>query len=141
MKTHRFVVPLTVAMFGCLLACDHPATHNSTPDVRSPPSGVTNAQATREDGRLVDELANARCDREEGCKNVGPGQKYASRDVCLDQMRGSMGNDLNPQNCPLGIDRSRFDGCLAAVRAEQCDRPLDTLARVQECRTSDMCLK
>jgi hypothetical protein len=127
-------------MFGCLFACDHPATHNTTPDLSSSPSGVTNAQA-RADGQLVDELANARCDRETWCKNVGAGQKYASRDVCVDQMRGSIGNDLNPQNCPAGIERARFDGCVAATRAEQCDRPLDTLARVQECRTSDMCLK
>jgi hypothetical protein len=140
MKTRRFAVSLTLAMFGCILACDHPATHDSTPDVRSPPSGVTNVQA-RGNGEMVDALASARCDREVGCKNVGAGQKYASRDVCLDQMRGSIGNDLNPQNCPLGLDRSHFDACLAAVRAEQCDRPLDTLARVQECRTSDMCLK
>ena len=140
MKTQRFVISLTLPIFASLFACEHPATHNTTPDEHSPSAGATNAQA-REDRRFVDEMASARCDREDGCKNVGAGQKFASRDVCVDQMRGSVGNELNPQNCSLGIDRKHFDRCITAIRLEECDHPLDTLARMQKCLMSDMCLK
>jgi hypothetical protein len=73
MKKHRFAGSIAVVMFGCVVACDHPMTHNTTPDVRSSPGGVTNAQVGG-DRRLVDELANARCDREVWCRNVGAGQ-------------------------------------------------------------------
>jgi hypothetical protein len=48
---------------------------------------------------------------------------------------------VNPDNCPMGIDRGHFDDCLTAIRAEECDHPLDTLSRLEKCRTSAMCLK
>ncbi|MBV9946179.1 MAG: hypothetical protein JOZ69_04965 [Myxococcales bacterium] len=104
-----------------------------------PGTGVTSAQSA--DSAVVRQLATARCDREQRCNNVGAGQRYASREVCMDQMRGSLANDLNTHECPKGIDDAQLDRCMTAVRSEECSRPLDTLSRIDKCRTSTLCMK
>ncbi|MGA7123092.1 MAG: DUF6184 family natural product biosynthesis lipoprotein [Polyangiaceae bacterium] len=103
--------------------------------------GATSGQASTADAEIVQELAAARCDRERSCNNVGGGQKYASPNVCMDQMRGSIANDLNTYNCPHGIDRNEVDHCVAAIKNEECSHPLDTITRMEKCRTDRMCLK
>jgi hypothetical protein len=102
--------------------------------------GVTNAQKI--DTNVVEELAIARCDREQSCNNVGvPHAKYASRNVCLAAMRGDMAPSLNGYDCPGGIDQKSLDRCLNAIHDEGCGRPLDTLSRFERCRSSNLCLK
>jgi uncharacterized protein DUF6184 len=102
-------------------------------------TGVTNAQSS--DSAVVSKLATARCDREQGCNNVGAGQKYASHDVCMDQMRGSLANDLNAYDCRGGIDEDQLARCMTAIRNEECSHPLDTISRMDKCRTGALCLK
>ena len=157
-------LPLLLAC-ACACACEHSDPNTASAPVHSPdqenhlgsgaaslnppgqgPSldnrmGSASTQAPNLDGAVVNELATARCDREQSCNNVGHGQKYASRDVCMDQMRGSLANDLNAANCPSGIDQPAVDKCMAAIRAEDCGHPLDTLARLEKCRTSALCMK
>lgn len=103
--------------------------------------GVANTQASDNDQWVVELLASARCDREQSCSNVGGGRTYASRNVCLDTMRGSIGNDLNVYNCPLGIDRANLERCKVAIHEEHCGDAVATISRAQACRTAALCLK
>jgi Family of unknown function (DUF6184) len=124
-------------------ACDR-VDPGSSKD-RSPPSqmdrsGVTSRQATV-DTATVGALATARCNRELSCNNVGSGLKYASRDVCLDDLRGAIANDLNSYTCPGGFDRTGVEHCIAAIENEACDHPLDTIQRIEKCRTDALCAK
>jgi hypothetical protein len=105
------------------------------------PANETTVTSQRADKAVVDRLAAARCDQEEGCRNVGPGGKFASREVCLDQLRGKIGNDLNTYDCPRGLDSDAVERCLAAIHAEECSHPFDTLARYDKCRTRAICMK
>jgi len=130
----RTMCGFSVVTVGLLVACAG-ATHE--PAVSG--TGVTSAQ--RADSAVVAKLAAARCDREQSCKNVGASQKYASHEVCMDQMRGSLANDLNAYECPRGIDESRLDACMNAIRNEDCGHPLDTLSRMEKCRTGALCMK
>jgi hypothetical protein len=57
----------------------------------------------------------------------------------MDQIRASTMNDLNADSCPRGIDRAQLDVCLTAIDNEMCNQPLDTLSRVDKCRTSALC--
>jgi hypothetical protein len=125
------------------LGCDRTETGNprdGAPVSQTDKSGVTNRQATV-DTATVGQLAMARCDRELLCKNVGGGLKYASRDVCLNEMRGTIANDLNSYTCPGGFDRGQVVRCMAAIKSEECDHPFDTLQRVEKCRTGALCSK
>jgi len=119
---------------GLLVACG-----GATQEPAVAGTGVTNPQ--KADSTVVSRLSAARCDREQGCSNVGAGKKYASRDVCMDQMRGSLANDLNAYECPHGIDEGQLDRCMTAIRSEECSHPLDTISRMDKCRTGALCMK
>ena len=90
---------------------------------------------------VVDRLAEARCDQEQGCNNIGPGAKFTSRSVCMEQIHGSIANDLNAYNCPRGLNRDGVDRCMAAIKSEECSHPFDTLTRYDKCRTGALCMK
>jgi hypothetical protein len=129
---------LTVA--GFLAAC---GGANQGPAIAGTPASqtsVTSAQ-NKDDAAVVERLAGARCDQEEECNNVGAGAKYASRAVCMDQLRGSIGNDLNAYNCPAGLAIDAVDRCTAAIKSEECSHPFDTLTRYDKCRTGALCMK
>jgi hypothetical protein len=132
-----YALPLTIT--GLLLAC---GGANQGPAVTGTPEspGVTSSQRGA-DMAVVDRLSEARCDQEQGCNNIGPGAKYASRSVCMDQIHGSIANDLNAYDCARGLDRAGVDRCMAAIKSEECNHPFDTLTRYDKCRTGALCMK
>jgi hypothetical protein len=135
----RTVCGVSFLTTGLLVACG-----GATPEPAVSGTGATNVQtsnAQSADSSIVSKLSGARCDREQTCNNVGAGQKYASRTVCMDQMKGSLANDLNASECPKGIEEKQLDQCLTAIRAEECSHPLDTISRMEKCRTGSMCMK
>lgn len=121
-----------------MLAC---GGANQGPAVTGTPEspGVTAPQKGA-DLAIVDRLAEARCDQEQGCNNIGPGAKFASRSVCTEQIHGSIANDLNAYNCPRGLNREGVDRCMAAIKSEECSHPFDTLTRYDKCRTGALCM-
>jgi hypothetical protein len=139
MNMHRTIHALPFAIAGLLGACASP---NQGPAVTGTQdnSGVTEAQKGA-DMTVVDRLAEARCDQEQECKNIGPGAKYSTRGVCKEQIHGSIANDLNEYNCPRGLDSAGVDRCMAAIKSEECNRPLDTVTRYDKCRTGALCMK
>ncbi len=145
MKTLQAMAVLSVATIGLLPACEHEdrggAAVPGTTAYREYRVGVTNPQAPVFDQRIVEQLSTARCDREQSCENVGAGRRYAEREVCLDQMRGSIGDDLNESQCPLGIDREALGACLAAIGAEGCGDGVAILNRARKCRSGALCLR
>jgi len=124
------------------LGCEHTEdrTAASSEPARAPTrsTGATNEADTS----VVDRLSNARCDREAACNNVGDGKKYASRQVCLDQMRGGIANDINSYKCPGGIDGTAVGECLRAIGNEECGaHPIEAITRMDKCRSGAMCMK
>lgn len=111
----------------------------------SPPQqvGATNTQGPGDAPfSVVDRLANAGCEREQGCNNVGDGKKYASHQVCMDQLRGSIANDINSYQCPGGINGAAAHECLTAIGNEECGvHPAEAITRFDKCRSSVMCMR
>jgi hypothetical protein len=87
----------------------------------------------------VQSIAQARCAREERCKNLGPNHKYESKTQCVAGVRNDNADDLNAEECKGGVDKKELGECLEAIRSEDCNSPLDTIGRLAACRTSDMC--
>ena len=139
------MVAVSLVSVGALVAgCEHTedrhAVNSEPARATTRPMGVTNLQA--DTSSVVTRLSDARCDREEACNNVGDGKKYASRRVCLDQMHGSIANDLNAYQCPGGIDEAAVQQCQVAIRSEECGaHPLEAIARMDKCRSGPMCRK
>jgi hypothetical protein len=139
MNTLRTMYALPPTITGLLFACGGANQGPAVPGTPESP-GVTNAQASA-DQAVVDRLAATRCDQEQGCRNVGPGAKYASANVCMEQIHGSIANHLNGYKCPRGLDGEAVDRCMAAIKSEECNHPFDTLTRYDKCRTGALCMK
>jgi hypothetical protein len=123
----------TFATFALLAGCD------STPTPTPPTTTGGAIAAAPVDRRAIDEVAHARCEREATCNNIGVGKSYATTDVCIEKLRADSENDLTNASCPRGIPRGALDKCLADVRGERCDHPLDTLSRLNACSKSSLC--
>jgi hypothetical protein len=88
----------------------------------------------------VADIVEARCDLEQRCNNVAPGQKFDSRDTCESKLQGSTADDLNTKDCPHGVDPGKLSVCLADIKGEKCGNPFDSLSRWNACRTGQICL-
>jgi hypothetical protein len=138
MKTFIIRASLSLTTMGALFACG--ASNQGSPVTgSSTQTELTSAQSV--DAAVVDRLSAARCDQEQSCKNIGPGEKYVSRSVCTEQIRGSIANDLNGFACPRGINSDALNRCIEAIKSEECSHPFDTLTRQDKCRTGGLCMK
>lgn len=59
----------------------------------------------------------------------------------MNQLRGSIGNELNAYNCPRGLDSDAVDHCMTAIKNESCEHPFETLSRFDKCRTGNLCIR
>jgi hypothetical protein len=85
-------------------------------------------------------IALARCDREQRCGNIGNGQRYSSRNVCMTSVRDDWKDDLNAYECRAGVKQDELADCVHEIRDEDCRNPLDALQRMAACRSSDICV-
>jgi hypothetical protein len=87
----------------------------------------------------IDRIVGARCAREAACNNIGADKRYSDQNACTQKIRGDMHDDLNTRDCPAGVDSKELDECLAEIKNQDCNNPLDLIGRLAACRTSDMC--
>jgi hypothetical protein len=101
---------------------------------------VTGANVTSNQA-AIEKIVAGRCAREETCKNVGVDKKYTNPQACTQKIKADMKDDLNPKECPRGVDEAQLNKCIDAIRKEDCNNPIDSLSRVVACRTGDLCVK
>lgn len=88
-----------------------------------------------------EQIASARCEREQTCGNIGDNKSYSSSQDCLARIRADWKDDLNARECPGGVNNHELNECLQQIRAEACGNPFDTLARVTECTQRQICVE
>lgn len=109
---------------------------------RSGTTTVTGANVgTVPNESAIQRIVAARCARESACNNVGADKRFTSGDVCSQKLKADMRDDLNAKDCPRGIDQKELNECLAEIKSENCNNPIDMISRLAACRTSDLCLK
>jgi hypothetical protein len=124
----KVATTLAVGLLVGTLGCKH---GGETPTVARTPAGQARS--------AVREIADARCDREQHCENIGPDKKYATRDLCEGEVRNDWSDDLNGFDCPNGIVDAELDKCLLAIREDDCGSVLDALDRFTSCTVADIC--
>ena len=126
-----------ISIVGCTKANEpEPTTaHNTETSV---PSVMTPAARTR---TAAEQIAQARCEREQQCGNIGNDQTFSSSQDCLARILNDGKEELNARDCPGGVNENELSECLAQVRAEACSNPFDTLARVTECTSGQICIE
>jgi hypothetical protein len=88
----------------------------------------------------VQSIVQSRCSREARCNNIGADRKYSSMTECTSKLTEKRSDDMNLSDCPRGISQKELDECLAEIRNEDCNNPLDSLGRLAACRSSDLCM-
>lgn len=127
----------SIAAFACTKAPDARPTTAEDVDT-SVPATMTPASRTR---TAAEQIAQARCEREQQCGNVGKDQSFSSSQDCLARIRNDWKDELNARECPGGINERELEECLTQVRAEACSSPFDTLARISECTSAQICIE
>jgi len=110
------------------------------PPPRSAETALTAPVATFDTHSAAESIAEARCAREDRCTNVGSNEKYSSMQDCLARVRDDWKDDLNARQCPGGANETQLNECLDAIRHEECANPFDTLARLSECTSGQICV-
>lgn len=105
------------------------------------PGGVHAAEAKTTPALAVSSIAAARCDREMRCKNIGPNEKYLSKNECVTKLENEKRPDVNFSDCPRGVSDKDLSSCLQSIRDENCGNPLDAISRLNACRAGALCLK
>lgn len=140
---HLAVLCGTLALaLACSKEAEHrgPATAQNEPylDRSDTTHAMTPASRTRS---AAEQLAEARCQRERQCGNIGNDKTYSSTQDCLARIQSDWKDDLNSRQCPGGINQEQLDECMSEVRSEDCNNPFDTLARVSECTKAQICIE
>jgi hypothetical protein len=87
----------------------------------------------------VTQIADARCEREQKCGNIGADKDYTSKQLCTQKISEEWRDELNTYECPGGVVTKELSECLDEIKNEDCSSPFDTLGRVVACRSSDIC--
>jgi hypothetical protein len=117
------------------IACGHPSYEYGTTTT----TGAT-ARVNPGDG-AIDAIASARCQRETVCDSIGPHKPFETHEACLTWIRAEESQRLSDAACPRGIDTSRLDKCLSAIRGERCGDQADSESRVAACDMKPLCMR
>jgi hypothetical protein len=137
MKSSQFALSAVAVSLFFGIACSK--STDPEPAMR-PASRVEPAPATKVSTlNGINEMSEARCDREVRCGGVGPGEKYETRDQCIADLNSIGYEDLDADACPKGLDQKELDRCLREIATERCGAALDTLERLMACRSAMLC--
>lgn len=140
----------TVALLACV-ACDEkqyddtklyndPSQESARPEgERQPQSRAATPLSKAQRASTANKLAEARCEREQRCNNVGEGRKYASQATCVNAVASEWREELDDYDCPGGTVQGALDHCLSEIRSEGCASPVASLERIVDCDTHEVC--
>ena len=143
MNTFKAFGVCALALIASVACSTDPPPRTARDDTRDerlplPSSNMTPASLTRS---AAEQIADARCQRERQCGNIGPDKSFSSQQDCLARIQNDWKADLNARQCPGGINQHELNECLEQVRTEACANPFYTLARVTECTSRQICIE
>lgn len=87
-----------------------------------------------------DTTAAEACDFSERCGSIGAGKEFSTRDDCLAKRRAGLVDLWPTAECDGSVSSDALDTCNAAIRATQCNNPLDILnTLVSKCGKAQVC--
>jgi hypothetical protein len=119
-----------VSGFLALSACHG---HARAPQVAKA-EPVESASATASES-----IAEARCDREARCNNVGIDRRYSSVEDCRTRVWIEWGGELDARQCQAGLQLDALDKCLTEIRILECSSTLESLERLAACSPNLIC--
>ena len=118
-----------------------PTTSNTAPGstVNMPERGTTATAGMEKDPNdaTIERIAEARCNREVACNNIGNGKKWSDENACKREVHQNLHGDLRQSECH-NLLQDKVTACLDAIKGEKCDSALD-LNRITTCRKGNLC--
>ena len=118
---------LVIAMFA-LCGCAGSPRHPQLADPQ-----LAKAEPVTAEPSAGEAIAEARCDRQVSCNNVGTDRRYSSLEDCLTRVWTGWQSDLVESECPNGIDPQQLDACLTDIRVLECSAELESLDMLPAC--------
>jgi hypothetical protein len=134
------LLPVSISCVVMLVACKRSREGTAESD-RSGSTTVTGARILIPNDVALGHIVEARCHREQVCNRIGLDRLYATSDLCVERIKADLQNHLSPQECPNGVDRLAFEGCLTAIANENCENPIDLVRRDVRCSVGKLCPK
>ena len=85
----------------------------------------------------TNEVADARCDREQRCNEIGESKKYSTREHCLTVMRKEATDDFS--DCKKGVDQEDLRECLTEIANQDCSGLFSGFDEYVSCGMDDLC--
>lgn len=109
-------------------------------------SGGANSSATTSaavEGRVpneeaIQQLANARCNRNERCNLIGPGKLHADRGSCDRTVQRETASDFRSADCK-GVKLGPLNECANDVTKLACSLDKPTVMMVTSCNGGELC--
>ncbi len=129
----KTIVPVLLVMMAAAPACDRGKGMSSSSSPSMTPASGTNANAmTNQD---AEQLADARCDREQRCGEIGADKDYKDREHCMTTERKDARDELG--KCRRGLDRNGLDQCIQELNQQDCEGLTEKPREVMAC--DDLC--
>ena len=129
---YSLAMATALSVVGCNKTSNRDARSSAIGDGMTPASRARTA---------AEQIAQARCEREQQCGNIGADKSFSSSQDCLVRIQSDWKDDLNARECPGGINQKELNECVMQVRTEACGNPFDTLARITECTSAQICIE
>lgn len=138
-KMSRLVFVLVPAAVIALSACQREKGEGSfRPASRVLPGAAAGPNDANNEG-AIHALAEARCERETRCDDVGPDKQYDNRDDCISRLNEVGYTELGPDQCPRGIDEDELTHCIGTIRQEPCEPRGESVDRLASCAPKTLC--
>ncbi len=125
------VVPVLLLMLAAPSACDRGKEASAPKQPEMTPAAGTTALTTKD----VDQLADARCKKEQRCGNIGAEKKYKDHDHCMSSQREDARDSLG--RCEKGVDHDGLNKCVNELTSEDCQGLTEMPRKVMAC--DDLC--
>jgi len=86
-------------------------------------------------------ITGALCNRFDRCEDIGTNRTFESRQQCFRETGEEWTVRFSGHDCMTGLDTVLLEACLDLVKNDECQNPLDTLARLAACQPSVFCRK
>jgi len=116
-----------LSVIGLFSACS-----KDKPEPLVPAAGTVEAVE-----RATNDIANARCDREQRCNRIGPEGEYADRNHCMNVMTQKAREDMN--QCHGGVDQEDLRQCLTEIANKDCSGIFADIGEYKACGMDDLC--
>ena len=114
---------------------------SQTPAIGGGPTEPGAAPAPITPKGAVSRITAAECDHEVQCNNVGQNKAYKTLDDCIAKTQREKRKGINDKVCTGGINQGNLNGCVQALRSEECGNPISALSRLEACKTDSICEK